>query len=152
VKRFNFLTAPVSPHREAPEAFDAGNAEIDEAIGAERLRGQLVEVAPGGKSYPYHWEAGKEEWLLVLTGTPTIRTPDGEHELRAGDLTCFPTGPAGAHQVLNRSAERVRVIFFSDATTPNVVIYPDSGKVGVRTTDLRFNFLESDAVPYWTGE
>jgi uncharacterized cupin superfamily protein len=152
VKRFNFVGVEVERHDDTPEGVEVIGADIDEVIGAERLRGGLYEIAPGRRSFPYHWEAAKEEWLLVLSGTPTIRTPDGEHELRAGDLTCFPTGPSGAHQVLNHSSVPARVIIFSDATTPNVVVYPDSGKVGVRTADLRLNFLETAAVPYWTGE
>lgn len=152
LRRFDFHAPGLEPHREAPAGFESSTAEIDVAIGAEHLRGQLVEVSPGAKSYPYHWEAGKEEWMLVLTGTPTIRTPEGEQELRTGDLACFPIGPEGAHQVLNHGTEPSRVIFLSDATTPNVVVYPDSGKVGIRTADLRLNFLEDGAVPYWTGE
>jgi uncharacterized cupin superfamily protein len=152
VKRFDFVTAPTEPHTDAPEGFAAETGHLDEAIGAEHLRGQVIEVAVGGKAYPYHWEAGKEEWLLVVSGTPAIRTPEGEQELRRGDIVCFPAGPAGAHQVLNRSDRVARVVIFSDATTPNVVVYPDSGKVGVRAEDARFNFLASEAVPYWTGE
>ena len=50
-----------------------------------------------------------EEWLLVLAGTPTLRDPDGEHELEPGDLVCFPEGPEGAHKVTNRARGAARI-------------------------------------------
>ena len=55
----------------------------------------LYELPPGEKSFPYHYEIGFEEWLLVLTGRPTLRTPDGERELRAWDVAFFPEAPTG---------------------------------------------------------
>lgn len=153
MKRFNFLTVEVEPDPDgAPEGYQELTADPNEAIGAEHLSGQLIELPAGEKSCPYHWEAAKEEWLLVLRGAPTIRHPEGETELRAGDLVCFPTGPAGAHQLMNRSSESCRVIMFSDTTEPNVIMYPDSGKVGVRTADLRVNLRADATMEYWDGE
>ena len=79
---------------------------------------------------PYHWHFGEEEWLLVVAGAPTLRTPDGERELRAGDLVAFNEGDAGAHTLYNRSGAPFRVAMFSTLRQGSVV-YPDSGKVGV---------------------
>jgi uncharacterized cupin superfamily protein len=152
VKRFDFHDPPIERDEKAPEGVDAAGTDIEPVVGGEHLHGSLYEIAPGRKGFPYHWEAAKEEWLIVLEGTPTVRTPDGEQELRPGDVVCFPTGPGGAHQVLNRSDARVRFIFVSNATLPNIVVYLDSRKIGVRTEELRLNFVEDDAVPYWTGE
>jgi uncharacterized cupin superfamily protein len=92
--------------------------------------GTLYELRPGAKS-PYHWHFGEEEWLLVVDGTPTLRTPEGERALRAWDLVVFPRGEAGAHQVRNDSAEVARLVFFSTVSDPEVAVYPDEGKVGV---------------------
>ena len=41
-------------------------------------------------SFPYHYEYGAEEWLLVVAGRPTLRAPDGEHELRRGGRGRLP--------------------------------------------------------------
>ena len=38
----------------------------------------VYELPPGQAICPYHYEYGEEEWLLVLSGTPTLRTPDGD--------------------------------------------------------------------------
>src|SRR5579862_119200 len=97
-------------------------------LGAELWGGQLFELAPGQQS-AYHWQVGEEEWLLILTGTPTVRTPDGEQVLRPWDLVAFPRGEAGAHQVRNETDEPVRLAFFSTLSDPEIVVYPDDDRI-----------------------
>jgi uncharacterized cupin superfamily protein len=45
--------------------------------------------------------------LIVVAGTPTIRTPEGKAALEAGDVVCFPVRPAGAHRADNAGDETV---------------------------------------------
>ncbi|HZQ88791.1 MAG TPA: cupin domain-containing protein [Gaiellaceae bacterium] len=90
----------------------------------------MYELAPGDATR-YHWHAGEEEWLLVLEGAPTLRTPDGERVMTPWDLALFPRGEAGAHQLRNDTEEQVRAAFFSSASDPEVVGYPDEGRIGV---------------------
>ena len=88
---------------------------------------------PGERSFPYHYEYGGEEWLVVVAGRPTLRDPEGEHELRPGDVVCFPEGPEGAHQVRNDTDEPIRVLIASTKSLPDAAVYPDSGKIGIWT-------------------
>jgi uncharacterized cupin superfamily protein len=127
---------------------------VDEAIGGDRIGGAVWEIGEGERICPYHYHHGVEEWLVVISGTPTVRTPDGEQQLRAGDVVCFPGRPEGAHTVHGPG----RVMMLSDEVWPAVVVYPDSDKIGARpgpmgthTTD-RGNFRRKDAVDYWDGE
>ncbi|MGH2920601.1 MAG: cupin domain-containing protein, partial [Gaiellaceae bacterium] len=78
---------------------------------------------------PYHYEYGNEEWLLVLSGTLTVRHPDGETELGSGDLASFLEGPAGAHKLTNKGAEPVRFVMMSTKIDPSMGVYPDSDKI-----------------------
>jgi uncharacterized cupin superfamily protein len=153
--RFNFHQCDLERDEGAPDGVDAVGADIGSLIGAEHLGGTVFEVGPGRKGYPYHWEAAQEEWLLVLVGTPTIRTPQGEQELRPGDLVAFAAGPDGAHQVLNPSDAPVRFLMLSNRSRPNVVVYPDSGKIGLRG-DLGLpgpaNYALDATLGYWEGE
>ena len=87
----------------------------------------MVDLDPGEGSEPYHYVYGREEWLLVLAGTPTLRHPHGEDQLEAGDLVCLPEGPAGAHRLLNRGESVVRALFLSTTGLPANVCYPDTG-------------------------
>ena len=127
---------------------------VGPVIGASGLGASLYELAPGQRSFPYHYEYGNEEWLLVVEGQPTLRTPEGEQELVAGDVVCFPEGPGGAHQVRNATHEPVRVLMFSTKSRPGVAVYPDSDKIGVWPGDRRDNILvrRESVVDYWDGE
>jgi uncharacterized cupin superfamily protein len=110
-----------------------------------RLGTSLYELLPGQTQAPYHFHHGTEELILVIRGRPTLRTPDGERELDEGDVVHFPLGPAGAHQVVNRTGESVRYVLASSMTTPEIVEYPDSGKLAAMArTDSQHG------APLWT--
>jgi uncharacterized cupin superfamily protein len=102
-------------------------ARIGPLLGADRLDGTVMDVDPGEGSEPYHYVHGREQWLLVLAGTPTLRHPEGEDHLEAGDLVCLPEGPAGAHRLLNRGESAVRALRVSTTGLPANVCYPDTG-------------------------
>jgi uncharacterized cupin superfamily protein len=89
----------------------------------------VFELLPGQTQTPYHFHHGNEELILVLRGKPTLRTPEGERELEAGDMVHFPTGPEGAHQVANRTQEPARYLVVDSKVSPEIVEYPDSGKL-----------------------
>jgi uncharacterized cupin superfamily protein len=123
-------------------------------IGAELIGGSLYEVAAGKKLWPYHTHHGNEEWAIVVRGRPTLRTPEGERELVEGDVAAFPRGRAGAHQILNRTGEPVRVLMLSTLLLPDVIEYLDSGKVSATSpADGRlFRARVGPDVEYWDGE
>ena len=82
-----------------------------------------------GNFMVYHAHHGSEEVLIVLRGTPTLRTPDGERQLAEGDVVHFPTGPEGAHGIRNDTDETVRYIVAGSRQSPEVVEYPDLNQV-----------------------
>lgn len=114
----------------------------------------LVELLPGQTQTPYHFHHGNEELLLVLAGTPILRTPDGERELQPGEFAFFPTGPDGAHQMVNRSDEPARYVIADAKVSPEVVEYPDSGKIAAmsRVTQLWTMHRRNDEVDFFEGE
>jgi uncharacterized cupin superfamily protein len=125
---------------------------IGPRIGGERLGASLYELGPGERGWPYHWHHGNEELLIVLRGRPTLRAPDGERELESGDCVHFPRGPDGAHTVRNDRDEPARFLIFSTLIAPEMLTYPDSGKLGARSPFGRGLFLEDTNVDYWAGE
>ena len=136
--------------RPGPVQWPLRSARVGDAIGAERIGGSVYELGEGERTYPYHFHHGVEEWLIVLVGTPAVRTPGGERILRAGDVVCFPAGSAGAHAVRGPG----RVLILSANRVPSISVYPDSDKIGTRPGDDRdrLDFRRSDAVDYWEGE
>jgi uncharacterized cupin superfamily protein len=117
-------------------------------LGAEQLGASVYVLPPGQATWPYHWHYGNEELLVVLSGRPTLRDPDGELELGPGDTVLFKRGPEGAHKLDNRTEETARVLILSTTRSPEVLEYPDSEKV--RAGPLVFP--KSAAVDYWDGE
>ena len=117
---------------EQPDGFQRRVRRLGKLLGAERLAATICEIDPGQGGAPYHCEHGREEWLLVVSGTPTLRHPDGEDVLAPGDLVCLPDGRAGARRLLNRSDAPARAIFLSTDEVPSVREYLDKRWMLVR--------------------
>jgi uncharacterized cupin superfamily protein len=139
---------------EAREGWRSRDAWVGARLGAKLIGGSLYELEPGQKLWPYHVHHANEEWLVALSGRPTLRSPDGEQELAQGDVVCFPRGPAGAHQVINRTDVPARILMLSTMVVPEIVEYLDSGKVGSRDANGERLFLARPGPPvdYWDGE
>jgi uncharacterized cupin superfamily protein len=151
VERVNLLSAALDHESDRP-GYRCRSARVGERLGATRIGGSLYELDDGERTFPYHYHHGVEEWLLVVDGGPTLRTPAGERRLGVGDVVCFPTGPDGAHGVRGPG----RVLLLSANRNPSIAVYPDSDKVGTRpgsgAPENRLNFRRVDAVDYWEGE
>jgi uncharacterized cupin superfamily protein len=139
---------------ERPEGFGSGRMRVGPEVGAEQTGASLYELPPGQSLCPYHYEYGEEEWLLVLEGRPSVRTPEGTEQVGPLELVFFPTGPEGAHEIRNETEDTVRVLMWSPVVYPTASAYPDSGKVGVWTRDKSEDLIveRSSRVDYFHGE
>ena len=146
----NLFGVEVQHDADDPDGYHTSYARVGPLVGADRLGLSVYELPPGQSICPYHYENAEEEWLIVLTGAPTLRTPDGEQELGPWDCAFFPTGEAGAHKVTNGTEETVRVCIWSNRLPVATSVYPDSGKVGAWPPGKLFRLAE--AVDYWDGE
>jgi uncharacterized cupin superfamily protein len=142
--------------REHP-GFRCSRARLSRQAHADRLGLSLWELPPGEAAYPYHYHLAEEELLVVLSGRPSLRTPDGWRELQEGEVVTFLRGERGAHQVVNRTDSAVRFLAFSTNGEPDVVIRPDSGTLGAYERlpagdGLRAIFRMQDTIDYYDGE
>jgi uncharacterized cupin superfamily protein len=150
------IAQPVFDEPREHPGFTCSRARLGRQAGSERTGLSLWEVPPGEAAYPYHWHVAEEELVVVLDGTPSLRTPEGWRELEEGEVVAFRVGEGGAHQVVNRTDEPVRFLSFSNQQ-PDLVVYPDSGKLGVferqpQGGGIREMFRVEDAVDYYDGE
>jgi uncharacterized cupin superfamily protein len=134
-------------------------ARLGRQAGAEHLGASLFELPPGQAAFPLHYHHANEELLVVVAGEPILRTNDGERTLAEGEVVAFPRGAAGAHQIVNRSGEPVRFLVVSEMNAPEIVVYPDTGKIFARDTPPGGDpvtdggsFFTRDAVDYLEGE
>lgn len=154
MKRINVAAPEFSYDAEDPEGFRSGMAQLGKLLGAKESAATVYELPPGQAICPYHWECGEEEWLLVLSGNPTLRHAEGSERLDPWDAVCFPRGPEGAHGVRNETDASVRVLMFSTVAVPTATVYPDSDKVGIWTgeDDVDLVVRRDSGVGYFDGE
>ena len=135
-----------------PAGYRAGVTRIGKAAGGRDNVVKEFQIPSGESICPYHYEY-EEEWLLLLEGAVTVRTPEGERTIERGELMCFAPGPAGAHKVTNHGDAAALALMWSSAREPSVAIYPDSDKMGVWAGEDRAMLRRADGtVDYYDGE
>jgi uncharacterized cupin superfamily protein len=115
--------------RDTVEGFHAQRARLGHQLGTERVGLSLWLLPAGQVAYPYHFHLAEEEVLVLLEGDLAVRTPEGWCRVRRGDVVRFASGAAGAHQLLNDGEQDARFLVVSTHGQPDVVLYPDEGKV-----------------------
>ena len=108
---------------------------VGRKLGSELLGATVFEIEPGIPGL-YHFHHGNEEWALVLDGTLTLRTPEGERELQRGDVAVFRRGPGGRA----RAREQVGLEYAGwpcspACVEPDVVAVPRAGVLGAIAGD-----------------
>ena len=124
--------------------WEPGLPEVGDGIRGRRLvreegrplSGAVWELPPGSRGVDYHFHHGTEEFLIVLRGTATLRTPQGERELAEGSVAHFSPGPDGAHTVMNRSDTPMRYVMLAAHASPDIVEYPDKGEFAAGAKSL----------------
>lgn len=119
-------------------------------------------MPPGRRAWPYHYHLANEEAVYVLQGRGVLRLGEREVALSRGDYVALPASADGAHQIFNTSDEPLRYLCLSTMVEPDILIYPDSGKVGLfagsapggpKEKRILQKYLRDDAgVDYYAGE
>ena len=144
------------------EKFGYRLKQLGSAAGGEKLGCSLYEVLPGRRAFPYHYHLANEEAIYVLEGSGTLRIGEEEIRVSEGDYVALPARAEAAHQLITSSESVLRYLCFSTMIEPDVMVYPDSGKVGIfggaapgGSKEMRTfsKFLRGDAeVGYYDGE
>ncbi|MCL2360438.1 MAG: cupin domain-containing protein [Defluviitaleaceae bacterium] len=117
-----------------------------------KLAIKFYTLAPGKSNYPYHWHTGIEEVFYIISGTATLKTPQGDRIVSEGDLIVFPANENGAHQLTNHSDAPLVYLDIDTVDTREVAFYPDTNKVRVMTGDFFKSFEIESEVNYLHGE
>jgi uncharacterized cupin superfamily protein len=143
----------IGPDGNEPSGYDQTRAaRVGKKIGATQMGMSVYELPTGQAVCPYHFEWTDEEWLIVLAGTPTLRTPEGERTLEPGDTVCFPAGPDGAHHVRNDGDVLARIAILSTRSEFGIAEYPDSDKIGIWARGQHYMLRRAAHLDYWDGE
>ncbi len=144
------------------ENFEAQIAPVGAQLDSKKLGFNVAVVPPGKRAFPYHAHRGNEEMFFILDGEGSIRIAGTTHKVRKGDFISLPPGRDSAHQIVNDSKAPLRYLAVSTMEVPEVVEYPDTGKLGViagtpggrppSEESIRHFTHVKDAVDYWDGE
>jgi uncharacterized cupin superfamily protein len=138
--------------------FGIRGSRVGAAAGAEQLGVSVYELAPGKRNLPYHAHFGIEELLIVLSGRPTLRSPDGERHLDPGEVVAFAAGRDGAHQLANDGDSAVRYLMVSTTAPADLIEYPDSNKIAAMGGGFRapgavsYMLSTAEQMGYFDGE
>ena len=97
-------------------------------------------LMPGKTNYPFHYHSGMEEVYYIISGSGTLKTPDGDKPVTEGDVIVFPADASGAHQLTNTSDDVLVYLDIDTASSPEIVFYPDKGDFRIMTHTIRANF------------
>jgi uncharacterized cupin superfamily protein len=95
----------------------------------QQLNFDLRLLNPGQFSAPYHFHRYAEELFMILSGSMTLRTPDGLEIVSGGDIIFFEMGETGAHQFFNHGTEPSTYLDVRSFIGYDICEYPDSGKI-----------------------
>lgn len=113
--------------------------------------GVCVEVLdPGKQACPAHYHMLEEEHLLILEGSLTLWLGDQAFTMSVGDYVCFPAGQSVGHKLVNTGDGPCRYLIIGERNPADVIVYTDSGRVGVRLTGE--SYRKSATMDYWEGE
>jgi uncharacterized cupin superfamily protein len=121
--------------------------EIGQRLGAACLSASVFELRMDERIAPYHFDYGNEVCALIVAGRPTLRDPEGGHELAPGDVLSFPAGPEGAHELRNQDSEPCRLLVFETTNRPAVIAFPDDGTLLVDPPGRLFAEREGRPAP-----
>jgi uncharacterized cupin superfamily protein len=151
------------PDDRPSERYGARRAAVGQRIGARKLGYNVTILLPGKRAFPRHNHRVNEELFVILEGVGELVVGDARWPVRKGDIiACPPGGPDTAHQLVNTSPDQeLEVLSVSTLETPDIVQYPDSGKLGYygrfAGSDGKPELIvglcrPDDGVRYWDGE
>jgi uncharacterized cupin superfamily protein len=119
-------------------------------IQPKNLNFDLRLLNPGQFSAPYHFHRNAEELFLVISGSMTLRTPEGLEIMASGDMAFFEMGETGAHQFYNHGTEPCTYLDVRTFIGMDICDYPDSGKILIAPSLEVFN--KESKSDYFEGE
>ena len=87
---------------------------------------------------------------MIISGSASLRTPDGLTEITAGDIIFFEAGETGAHQLYNHTDSTCTYLDLRSSIGYDVIEYPDSDKLIIAPSAETFR--KGQNISYLDGE
>ncbi len=119
-------------------------------VDAGRLIFDIRKLPPGEYSFPYHYHRNAEEVMYIISGSMTLRSPQGFQIVNEGEVIFFETEEGGAHQFFNPTGNPCTYFDVKTFYGMDVVVYPDSGKLMI--SQYNEVFEHEKQADYFKGE
>jgi uncharacterized cupin superfamily protein len=140
---------PRAKRTDYPEPFASRVAGRDKQVlgdlfGLQTFGVNRTTLKPGAISALRHWHTRQDEFIYVLSGTPTLVMEDTETELKPGMCVGFKAGQPDGHHLINRSSTDVVYLEVGDRSPGDWVTYPDDDIQGVTGPDGQWEYRHKD--------
>jgi uncharacterized cupin superfamily protein len=125
---------------------------IKKGLNPQNLHFDLRQLNPGEYNCPYHFHRYGEELFMIISGSATLRTPQGLEIVENGDLIFFEIGKTGAHQLYNHMEEPCVYLDIRTFIGFDVCEYPDSNKINLIQSTSDQVFDKNSSLHYFAGE
>ena len=120
---------------------------LGDQFGLKNFGVNLTTLAPGGESALLHRHSKQDEFIYVLSGTPTLVTDQGEVSLSPGMCAGF-AAMGVAHQLVNRSDADATYLEMGDRTPGDEGTYPVDDLAAKLGPDGKWVFMRKDGRAY----
>lgn len=142
------------PDKQHKRCYEFQNSYVTQpsVSGEGKLTVVFYTLQPGKSNYPYHQHTGTEEVFYIISWTATLKTPKGDVIVTVGDVIVMPPNENGSHMLTNNSDEPFVYLDVHTISSPEVIVYPDSGNVRVMTGKMQKSYKLATEVNYLDGE
>lgn len=119
---------------------------LGDVFGLTKFGVNLTILSPGARSALLHRHSHQQEFIYILSGTPTLRTDAEEYAMQPGMCVGFMPG-GDAHQLVNRSDAEVVYLEIGDRDPDDSGFYPEDDLRAERDGE-GWRFLHKDGRAY----
>jgi uncharacterized cupin superfamily protein len=123
---------------------------LSKIVDSKQLIFDVRLLNPDQFSFPYHFHRYAEELMMIISGSLTLRSPEGFQLLNQGDIIFFEIGESGTHQLYNHTSIPCRYLDIKTHLDNDICEYPDSNKINISYPGEIFK--KSSHVDYFEGE
>jgi uncharacterized cupin superfamily protein len=116
---------------------------LGDLFGLTNFGVNLTTLAPGALSSIRHAHSLQDEFIYIVSGSPTLVTDEGRTVLSPGMCAGFKAGSGNAHQLLNESTDPVVLLEVGDRTDGDTATYPEVDLMG-RQQDGQWLFFHKN--------
>jgi uncharacterized cupin superfamily protein len=136
------------PEPYASQVKERAKRKLGDVFGLTQFGVNLTQLAPGAISALAHSHSQQDEFIFVLSGTPTLILGTEEFILQLGDCCGFKAGTGIAHHLVNRSEERVTYLEMGDRALGDTVEYPNDDLKAILSANGTWTFTHKDGHPF----